>query len=200
MKQAALPLDWPAAEHERDFIVTDSNRAAVRHLDHRGLWPVQAAILTGPRKSGRSLLGRLFAARARATLVDEAERVPEETLFHLWNRAQAERRPLLLVADAAPPAWRVALPDLRSRLVATPVAAIGDPDDALAGALIEKLLGRRGLVVTPAVRAYLLARVDRTHVGVIRLVDALDEVALRRRAAIGLGVAREALAELGRDG
>lgn len=197
MKQAALPLDWPAAEHERDFIVTDSNRAAVRHLDHRGLWPVHATILTGPRKSGRSLLGRLFAARVRATLVDEAERVPEETLFHLWNSAQAERRPLLLIADAAPPVWQVALPDLRSRLAATPVAAIGDPDDALVGGLVEKLLGRRGLVATPALLAYLVPRIERTHIGVIRLVDALDEVALRRRTGLGLAVAREALAELG---
>ena len=41
------------------------NADAVRHLGHWSLWPVTATLLTGPRKSGRSLLGRIFAAKSR---------------------------------------------------------------------------------------------------------------------------------------
>ena len=64
MNQMALPLGWPADERQEDFIVGESNARAVRHLEHWGTWPVMATILTGPRKSGRSLLGRLFARRS----------------------------------------------------------------------------------------------------------------------------------------
>lgn len=197
MSQFALPFAWPAVEDERDFCFGEANAAAVRHLEHRSLWPVMATLLTGPRKSGRSLLGRIFVAKAGAALIDDADRRPEEELFHAWNRAQAERRPLLLIADAAPPAWPIALPDLRSRIAATPHVAIGEPDDALAASLFERLLGQRGLAVAPDVIAYLLPRIERSYVEILRTIDALDQLALERRARITIPLARRALESLG---
>jgi hypothetical protein len=197
MSQIALPFEWPADEHERDFILSDANRMAARHLEHWALWPVMATIVTGPRKSGRSMLGRIFALKTGGTLIDDAERVNEESLFHAWNRAQEEHRPLILIADAAPPTWRVRLPDLRSRLSATPHVTIGEPDDPLAGALIEKLLVARGLAPPPDLARYLLPRIERSYVGVHRIVDALDELALASRHRITLPMARKALALIG---
>lgn len=197
MSQMALPLVWPEAERDSDFIVGPANAAAVRHLAHWSLWPVAATVLTGPRKSGRSLLGRIFAAKNAGMLIDDAERHDEEAIFHAWNRAQASRRPLLIVADAAPPAWAIRLPDLASRLAATPRIAVGDPDDALAAALIEKLLGARGLAAGREVIAYLLPRTERSHIAIHRLVDALDEVALARRQRITVPLARRALILIG---
>ena len=134
MNQIALPLDWPVADRDEDFLISEANRAAFEHLKRWSLWPVMATLLTGPRKSGRSLLGRIFVRKTGGRLFDNAEEHDEEALFHAWNEAQATRRPLLIVADAPPPRWEVALPDLRSRLAATPHVAIGEPDDALIGA------------------------------------------------------------------
>ena len=59
--QIALPLDWPQTEGESRFIVTDANRQAFDHFRRWTMWPVRATILTGPRRSGRSLLARTFA-------------------------------------------------------------------------------------------------------------------------------------------
>lgn len=191
MSQIALPLGWPADERQEDFIVGETNAAAVRHLDHWGTWPVMATILTGPRKSGRSLLGRLFARRSGGRLIDDADRRPEDELFHAWNDAQASRKPLLLVADEPPPAWRVRLPDLRSRLAATPAVALADPDDRLAAALLEKLFVQRNLQPQAELIAWLLPRIERTHVEIIRTVDALDEAALAKRARLSVKLARE---------
>src|SRR5687768_108452 len=120
MNQIALPFDWPVADREEDFLLSESNRFAFEHLRRWSLWPVMATLLTGPRKSGRSLLGRIFVRKTGGRLFDNAESHDEESLFHAWNEAQASRRPLLIVADAAPPRWEVRLPDLRSRLAATP--------------------------------------------------------------------------------
>jgi hypothetical protein len=194
MSQIALPLDWPAAEATDAFIVSASNEAAVRRIQAFGTWPVCTMILTGPRKSGRSLFGRLFGARSGAMLVDAAEARNETEIFNAWNEAQARRRPLLLIADAPPPVWAIELPDLRSRLSATPVVTFGDPDEDLIAQLIAHLLQRRGISATPELITYLVPRVERTHRAVIALVDRLDAASLSRRRAVTVPLAREILA------
>ncbi|UAK25168.1 HdaA/DnaA family protein [Sphingomonas nostoxanthinifaciens] len=197
MSQIALPLDWPAGAQERDYIVSDANQALVRHFEHWSLWPVMATVLTGPRKSGRSLLGRIYAAKSGGELIDDAERSDEEALFHAWNRAQERRRPLIVIADAPPPTWRIRLPDLRSRLAASPHVRIAEPDDALAAALIEKLCHARGLAAPPELVRYLVPRIERSYLGVTRAVDALDSLAFERRQRLTVPLARRALAAVG---
>jgi hypothetical protein len=193
MNQMGLPLDWPADEDAAEFIVTESNRAAVDHLDRWGSWPVRTALLTGPRKSGRSLLGRIFAAKTGAHLIDDVEIKPELLLFHAWNAAQETGRPLLLVAGSAPPEWAIRLPDLKSRIGATPVLRIGDPDEQLAALLIERLLARRGLSCPRDVAAYAAGQIARTHVAILRAADAIDEASLSQKRAITLPFVRDVL-------
>ena len=194
--QFGLPLDWPAARDDELF-VTESNRAAARHLDRPSTWPVMATVLTGPRLSGRSLLARRLAARTGARVFDRAEDADEEELFHAWNAAQASRRPLLLVADRAPPAWTPRLPDLASRLAATPHVAIAEPDDAMFSALLGKLLSARGLLAPPDLARYLLPRVERSYLGIHRIVEALDRHLLSRGGRPSVPVTRRALEEAG---
>jgi chromosomal replication initiation ATPase DnaA len=156
-----------------------------------------ATLVTGPRKSGRSLLGRIFVRKSGGALIDDAATCDEEALFHAWNRAQELRRPLLIIADHVPPVWEVKLPDLRSRLGATPHFAISEPDDALVSALIERLLGQRGLAVPPEVVAYVAARIERSYLGVHRAIDAIDALSLERRSRLTVPLARRALTGLG---
>ncbi len=196
MDQIALPFDWPAPESADNFIVTAANRAAFDGLDSPGRWPVRAAILTGPRKSGRSLLARIVAAKTGGMMIDDAEQHREADIFHHWNRAQEERRVLVIVALVPPPQWKVRLADLQSRLAATPVFAIGEPDDLLAAMLLEKLLGHRGLQVTPDVTSYIVSRIERTYLALMRVVDALDTAALSKHRAVSVKLARIVLQEL----
>src|SRR3954464_4363033 len=111
MSQLALPL-VVAETSETEFLVSDSNVRAVQMLERWATWPVMAGLLIGPRKSGRSLLARIFAAKYEGTMIDDAERVPEAEIFHAWNRAQAAHKPLIIVADTAPPEWSIRLADL----------------------------------------------------------------------------------------
>ncbi len=191
--QIALPLAWPAAPRDDEFLVTPSNEAAVTLLDRWRNWPVRAALLTGPRKSGRSLLARIWAAKSGGALIDGAEAMPEGELFHAWNRAQADTRPLLVIADAAPPVWTIKLPDLRSRLAASPVATIGPPDDPLMRALFERQFLRRGVDARADLIDWLVARVERSHLALLRAVDALDEAALQAHKRLSIPLARNAL-------
>ena len=197
MNQIALPFDWPVADKEEDFLLSESNRAAFDHLRRWSLWPVMATLVTGPRKSGRSLLGRIFVRKTGGRLFDNAESHDEESVFHAWNEAQASRRPLLIVADAPPPRWEVKLPDLRSRLAATPQVEIGPPDDALIGQLIAKLLGDRGIAVPPDLPDYLVPRIERSYVAVLGIVETLDRAMLSNHRRMTVPMARKALGEAG---
>lgn len=197
MAQIALPLAWPVADAEEDFLISESNRAAFDHLKRWSVWPVMATLLTGPRKSGRSLLGRIFVRKTGGRLFDNAESHDEEALFHAWNQAQETRRPLLMIAEAPPPVWQVALPDLRSRLAATPQIAIEPPDDRLIGDLIVKLLGDRGIAIPPELPAFLVPRIERSYVAVQQVVEALDRAALSHHRRMTVAMAKRALVESG---
>jgi hypothetical protein len=195
--QIALPLDWPVADSDEDFLVSDANRVAFDHFKRWSLWPVMATLLTGPRKSGRSLLGRIVARKTGGRLFDNAEDHDEEALFHAWNEAQEKRRPLLMIADSPPPTWQIRLPDLRSRLAATPHVRIEEPDDGLLSDLISKLLADRGLVVLPEVTEFLVPRIERSYVAVQQVVDALDRAMFSQSRRMTVPMAKKALVEAG---
>ena len=197
MDQIALPLAWPVADSDEDFLISEANRAPFEHFQRWSTWPVMATLLTGPRKSGRSLLGRIFVRKTGGRLFDNAEDHEEEALFHAWNDAQERRRPLILVADAPPPAWEVKLPDLRSRLAATPHVEIERPDDRLLADLIVTLLGQRGVVSPPEVTDFLVPRIERSYVAVLQVVEALDRAMLSRHRRMTVPMARTALADAG---
>ena len=193
--QIALPLDWPQTEGETRFIVSDANREAFDHFRRWSMWPVRATILTGPRRSGRTLLARTFVQRVGGRLVDQADQANEEELFHAWNNAQDTGLPLIMIADNIPPAWEPQLPDLRTRLAITPVATIGQPDDALFAALAQLLFADRGLHVAPEALKFMAERLSREYWTVERAVEEVDRFAIAERARVTLPTIRRALSQ-----
>lgn len=192
--QIALPLDWPQGSDDSRFIVSEANRSAFDHFLRWSAWHVKATILIGPRRSGRSLLARNFVARVGGRLFDPAESHDEEALFHAWNQAQETGRPMVMVADRAPPEWQVALPDLRTRLAVTPVTRIEQPDDPLFASLIRRLFADRGLHLPDDALRYAVSRVTRDYWTVERVVDAIDRFAISERARLTVPTVRRALA------
>jgi hypothetical protein len=193
MRQIALPLT-PAGGEAPRIVVGAANAAVVEALADPARWPFHTAVLSGPPRSGKSLLGRWFAQGGGDTL-DDADTLPEAEVFHAWNRAQESGRPLLIVTRAAPGTWAPALPDLRSRLGAALHLTIGAPDDAMLAELIALHAQVRGLVLDPAASAYLVPRCERSHVAAERLVAAIDRLSLERKQAPTLSIWREALIE-----
>ena len=64
---------------------------------------------------------------------------------------------------------------------------------ALAAALFQKWLVQRHVQVPPGLIPWLVPRVERTHVGILQAVEALDEAALARRVRITVKLARDTL-------
>jgi len=191
--QIALPLDWPQTDGESRFIVSNANREAFDHFRHWSMWPVKATILTGPRRSGRTLLARTFAERVQGRVIDQADRQDEEEVFHAWNSAQDSGLPLVMIANEAPPAWTPSLPDLRTRLAITPVATINPPDDALFEALIQLLFADRGLHVPLEALKFMTERLSREYWTAERAVEEVDRFAIAERARVTMPAIRRAL-------
>jgi chromosomal replication initiation ATPase DnaA len=207
--QMRLPLQSDLPEGAEGFVVSDSNRAAVEALAD---WPSLIGgtmALCGPAGCGKSRLGQIWAERVgavalhgaeaavidpleiegRPVLLDRATEADDETLFHLINLAQAPGGALLMIARAAPSAWEVGLPDLRSRLDAVISVPVEAPDDAVLAAMLETRFAERGIRPARDVIPYLLRRIDRSAAAAAEIVDRLD--ALHRPVTRAL--AREAV-------
>ncbi len=193
MRQISLPFDRPDRASGEDFLVSDANRIAVRHLENWREWPLSISVLSGPPLSGRSTLGRHFVAQSGGTMIDDAQGQDEQALFNAWNDAQTARRPLLLIADAPPAQWQVALPDLRSRLAAAPHVALEQPDEALARALIERSLASAGASYAADLPQWLLRRIERSYAAIAAVTRLLDEAALSSGRKISAAMAKDVL-------
>ena len=191
MSQIALPLAQRSAADPDRIVVGNANRTVIEALGDPAEWPFRTAILTGPPRSGKSLLGRWFVAQGKGDVIDGADQMGETDLFHRWNRAQEDGRPLLIISDAQP--WEITLPDLRSRLGAALHLEIAAPDDDMVAGLIESLAGQRALVLGDGALTYLVPRVTRSFAGIERLVATIDRLSMERKAPATLSIWRDAL-------
>ncbi len=209
-RQLAFDLAAPPSYRREDFHVTASNALALRSIDGWAGWPMGKLALIGPEGSGKTHLARIWAAEAGATVVPGAGMSPEDVpplaavghvavedaarvagrpeaergLLHLHNLLLAEGGRLLLTARTPPARWPVALPDLASRLAATPTARLDPPDDALLAAVLAKLFADRQVRVAPGLIDWLVRRMERSLAAARLLVAQLDAIALAEGGAV----------------
>jgi len=191
MSQIVLPLSLKDNGNPVRIVVGNANQPVVDALGDPQRWPFRTAVLMGPPRSGRTLLGKWFESTGRGAFIDRADSLDETELFHRWNRAQEDGQPLLLVADAEP--WDIALPDLRSRLGAALQLRIEAPDDEMIASLIESHAQVRGLALGDGALTYLIPRAERSFAGIERLVEEIDRLSLERKVPATLAIWRAAL-------
>lgn len=191
MSQIVLPLDMRRAGGADRIVVGAANRQVIDALARPETWPFRTAVLAGPPRSGKSLLAQWFAAQGSGDAVDDADQLDETVLFHRWNRAQQDGRPLLLVAGDN--GWDIALPDLRSRLGAALQLSIATPDDDMVSDLILAHAHQRGLALGEGALTYLVPRATRSFADIERLVAMIDRLSLERKAPATLSLWRDAL-------
>jgi chromosomal replication initiation ATPase DnaA len=215
LSQLTLDLPHRAALGAEDFLVSDCNRAAVKLIDAWPQWPDQVQLLVGPPASGKTHLARVWQALSgaealkpetlrmdfvdgmkaeTALVVEDADRAAyeEKAMFHLLNLAHENRLFVLLTARSVPSRWQLSLPDLLSRLNASPAVEIGPPDEALIRTVMLKHFADRQLDIDPKVLTYLALHVDRSLAAAAAAVAAVDRAAL----ATGRKISRQLVTEV----
>jgi chromosomal replication initiation ATPase DnaA len=203
--QLRFDLKRDISHGRRDFVVGPTNEAAVEALDAWPDWLGRILMLVGPQGSGKSHLARDWATAAEGhflcdveaeladlhtlegspVAVDDADRVDDETLFHLINQAGAEGGGLLLTSRTRPQSWKVELPDLRSRLNALRVVELGEPDDVVLTGVLRRLFEQALIKPSDETLAYLVRRIERSVPKareVVRLLDAEHKPVTRKLA------------------
>src|SRR5437763_16167090 len=127
-KQLAFDLPLDPRYGREDFLVSPSNERAYGTIEAWPDWPDTIALLRGPAGSGKSHLASIWAADARAWIVDAREatgdKVPhlvssgalaiedldraaldEAALFHLLNLARERGSFVLMPCENPPDPW-----------------------------------------------------------------------------------------------
>jgi chromosomal replication initiation ATPase DnaA len=203
--QIPLLLPVEPAFGEDDFMVTPSNADAARITrEHQA----GTLLLLGPSGSGKSHLAAIWGERMQArppeweqpaqpaTLWEDADKTDwndaaQKNAFHLLNSVKESGAALLVTAATPPAQWPLTLADLRSRLLALPVAQIQAPDDGLTAGLLLKHLGDRQLRLSEETLHYLIPRLPRDGGRIAAIVAQLDEAALTQKRAITVPFIRE---------
>jgi hypothetical protein len=189
-QQIALPLQLNNPEDSARIVVGNANAHVIEALREASSWPFLSAVLTGPARSGKSLLGR-WASEQAIDVIDDADSADETELFHRWNAAQESGTPLLLIANVQP--WVIALPDLRSRLGGSLQLEMGEPDDPMAEQLLHAFAEQSGLSLAAGATDYLVPRATRSFSGLEHLVKQINRISLERQAPATMSVWRAAL-------
>lgn len=195
--QIALPLVPREGMEAQRVVVGNANAHVIEALSDPARWPFHTAVLTGPPRSGKSLIGK-WAAGQGITVIDGADAMDETELFHRWNASQQggskAGEPLLLIADAQP--WEITLPDLKSRLGGSLQLEIGEPDDEMAAELILAHAEARSLSLADGATEYLVPRTERSFAALEKLVASIDRISLERQVPATMSVWRAALEAL----
>jgi chromosomal replication initiation ATPase DnaA len=217
--QLRLKLDHTPPVRRQDFIESASTSEALRLLDSWPAWRGGALALIGPPGVGKTHLASAWAISVGArtlhpahaissqalealegapVLVEDADAADvsaawSESLFHLINMAARPGGGLLLTARTLPSTWPAAVPDLRSRLNALPVAELGEPDDTVLRALLERFFRERNIRPADDLLPYLAHRIERSVAKARDIVARLDETADAQQRPITKALARQIL-------
>jgi len=212
MSQLPLSLNLKPVYSEDNFFISDSNKDAHRWITAWPRWPGNNLLLYGPKGSGKTHLGHIWAKPARALtwpatgldameyplatpgLIENIERTRDERLLlHLLNHAREQGLSLLLTANATPQHLPFVLPDLTSRLLAMTSVQISEPDDAVLAGAMRKQFADRQMKVADEVIAYALPRMERSLEKVRELVELVDKSALEMRKNVTIPFLRQLL-------
>lgn len=206
-----LALQWPAAQgfEPEQFIACDANREAYDFIMRFPSGAQKLGLLVGPEASGKTHLMHCWAERTGARFIEaddlgkttseqllpagqygileNIEAIKDETgFFHLLRHAELSETCLMLTSRLPVKSLAFEAADIRSRLLALPVAHIAEPDEALLHSFYAKAFSDRQWRVLPQVIDYLCLHAERRFAVARAIIGELDTIVASTKKEITL--------------
>lgn len=205
-----------------DFIESEENQEALRHLMVWPDWKNNVLILFGESGVGKSHLAGLWAQCANAVYMTQYDLndSPRELflkhnnfvienfdnwtfnseqsnwLFHFLNILHEKQGYLLITERLKPMLLNIRLNDLKSRILSYPVVHIESPKDDLLLNIAKKISKDLGVFIPDDALLYILNIIDRNVVTLTNTLKTMNKLSLQSKKAISLPFVRKYMSEL----
>ncbi|PPE03116.1 DnaA/Hda family protein [Holospora curviuscula] len=204
-----LPLAWRPLLDDASFCVGKSNIHAFQWV-HKEQWPCQHVNIYGPKDSGKTHLGTLWAKKCNAvwlpcphsSFINSQGRyvldVNINSLDEIETLSCLEAVQTLnahcLWLSLRPVHLGNVQPALRSRLMTFLCVEIQEPEDSLLVEVLKKAFRDVGLIACSQILYFLMKRMDRSFSNIRDVVEKIHYYTLKHRANLSIPVVKSALA------
>ena len=216
-KQLALPLSFKSIKNRDNFLISHCNYSAIKLIDnpfylHKKIQSIPAAIIFGPRGSGKTHLSSIFQEnnnsiyltelrsfnldlvnKGNSYVVDDfvpGKKYPAKIVMHFLNRVSNVDGSVLFLSRFSPHKMDWGLEDLNSRIRSLISSEIKMPDDLLLYSFMVKYSNDKKLFLSDSHILYILQRIERNFDSVIKIVDKLDLCSLETKQKISYKIIR----------
>ena len=215
--QLALPLSFKILQNRENFILSESNKSAVKLIEKLKSWQINtninsipAALIYGPSGCGKTHLSHIYqqsnnslffssiasqdirlAEKNKSFILDDfspGNNYPPETVMHFLNEVKYNSGSVLILSKKSAHEMDWRLPDLNSRLRSLMTCKIELPDDILLYTLLIKYADEKKIILNDKQCIYILDRVERNFETIIKVIDHLDRFSLETKKKITLNM------------
>jgi chromosomal replication initiation ATPase DnaA len=215
--QLALPLSFKTLQNRENFILSESNKSAVKLIEKLKSWQINtninsnsAALIYGPSGCGKTHLSHIYqqsnnslffssiasqdirlAEKNKSFILDDfspGNNYPSETVMHFLNEVKYNSGSVLILSKKSSHEMDWGLPDLNSRLRSLVTCKIELPDDILLYTLLIKYADEKKIILNDKQCIYILDRVERNFETIIKVIDHLDRFSLETKKKITLNM------------
>ena len=225
--QLALPLEFVKLKNKDNFLINDNNKLAlslVYELKNTNLYKKKYSYpilyIYGPKGSGKTHLGYIFKEIQNAEFISEISKTHlsmikgghsfiidnlepktnfnQKALLHFFNESYYGNGSILILSKIPPSAANYGLNDLNSRIKSFMNTEILLPSDEVLYSILIKELNDRKLILKDNLCFYIIRRIKRNYISILKVVEALDRISLENKTKLKLVHIKEVIQTLGK--
>ena len=191
-----------------NFYINSTNEKAFNFLLNT---KSKKILLIGPKKSGKTFLGKLWLKKNNAKLYknnfyeiinnkynilidDLNHQNKEEEIFHIINHCHSSNTSILIISSKYIRDLNLQIEDLISRIKIFNYIEIQQPDDDMLLNILTKLFVDKQFIINSSdIFDFIIRRANRSYEEVINIVNKLDKLSLEKKRQLTIPLIKEIL-------
>ena len=217
LNQLIIKFDYEQNFKDDDFYVSNSNKHIFYLLNQWPKWEKNFLNINGEKFSGKTHLINIFIKKFKGIklnansltnedlkiikiheniiLEDLNKNIDEKLIYSLLNIVDLDNKFIIITSEMPIVDIDFSLIDLKSRTKNFLLQKIEKPDDELMFALILKNLSDRQISIDKKLIDFIIKRIDRSYGKIFDFIYKIDELSLKKKKPIDIGIIKEILGE-----